>query len=147
MVSWLSRPLAPATTGASLGTAPPAAQLPLEVRIDGERAVQAPLPAVAGVHHVHLPALGAGAAAERMVEVHLHAGDGLRLHLISPDGAYREIRLGADATAKPQAVVPAGTWMAAEPVNATGYALVGCTVAPPFQFEAFELAPDGWEPG
>ena len=31
--------------------------------------------------------------------------------------------------------------------QAAGYALVGCTVAPPFRFEAFELAPPGWKPG
>ncbi|MEO0980326.1 MAG: cupin domain-containing protein, partial [Pseudomonadota bacterium] len=27
------------------------------------------------------------------------------------------------------------------------WTLVGCTVAPGFQFEGFEMAPDGWEPG
>ncbi len=38
---------------------------------------------------------------------------------------------------QPQAVVPAGTWQAAEPVG--GAVLVGCTVAPGFEFEDFEL--------
>jgi predicted cupin superfamily sugar epimerase len=41
-----------------------------------------------------------------------------------------------------QAVVPAGCWFAAQRAAAelTGFALVGCTVAPGFEFEAFELA-------
>ncbi|MCE9615450.1 MAG: HAD-IIA family hydrolase [Lentisphaerae bacterium] len=68
---------------------------------------------------------------------HFHAGDGLRLHLIAPDGAYQEIRLGLDAHL--QAVVPATCWVAAEPVSPAAYALVGCTVAPGFTFTDFEL--------
>lgn len=42
------------------------------------------------------------------------------------------------------AVVPAGAWQAAEPLGV--FALVGCTVAPAFQFAGFELAPEGWAP-
>ena len=37
----------------------------------------------------------------------------------------------------PQAVVPAGVWQAAEPVDTA--VLCGCTVAPGFEFEDFEL--------
>lgn len=44
------------------------------------------------------------------------------------------VRLDADT---PQAAVPAGVWQAAEPVS--GAVLVGCTVAPGFEFEDFEL--------
>ena len=56
------------------------------------------------------------------------------------------VRLGADlATGElPQAVVPAGAWQAAESLGA--WTLVGCTVAPGFEFKAFELAPRGWNP-
>jgi uncharacterized protein len=44
----------------------------------------------------------------------------------------------------PQAIVPAQAWQAAE---ATGdWTLVGCTVAPGFDFAKFELAPRGWTP-
>jgi predicted cupin superfamily sugar epimerase len=43
------------------------------------------------------------------------------------------------------AVVPAGTWQAAESLGA--WTLVGCTVAPAFDFQGFELAPPGWAPG
>lgn len=46
---------------------------------------------------------------------------------------------------RPQAIVPAGAWQAAETLGA--YTLVGCTVAPGFDFAAFEMAPPGWEPG
>ena len=55
-------------------------------------------------------------------------------------------RLGPDlgASERPQAVVPAVAWQAAE---STGdWTLVGCTVAPEFQFSGFELAPKEWTP-
>lgn len=45
---------------------------------------------------------------------------------------------------RPQAVVPADAWQAAEPLGR--FALVGCTVAPGFEFSSFEMAPPGWEP-
>lgn len=56
-------------------------------------------------------------------------------------GAVTTTRLGTDLAAgeRPQAIVPAGAWQAARPVG--GAVLVGCTVAPPFSFDAFELAP------
>jgi len=56
------------------------------------------------------------------------------------------VRLGSDLAAgeRPQAVVPAGAWQTARTLG--GWALVGCTVAPAFQFSAFEMAPAGWEP-
>ncbi len=46
----------------------------------------------------------------------------------------------------PQAIVPAGYWQQAAPATGTadGYTLVGCTVAPAFLFERFEMAPDGF---
>jgi len=45
---------------------------------------------------------------------------------------------------RPQAVVPLRAWQSARPLGA--YALVGCTVAPGFEFSGFEMAPEGWEP-
>ena len=59
--------------------------------------------------------------------------------------ATRSVRLGPDLAAgeAPQAIVPAQAWQAAE---STGdWTLVGCTVAPGFEFAGFELAPEGWE--
>jgi len=76
---------------------------------------------------------------------HYHAGAPLKLSIADDDGV-RAIRLGADVMAgeTPQAVVPAHAWQAAE---STGdWTLAGCTVAPGFEFSAFELAPKGWSP-
>ncbi|RZN11499.1 cupin domain-containing protein [Bradyrhizobium sp. Leo121] len=76
---------------------------------------------------------------------HYYAGDALTLRIADASG-QREIRLGPDLTAGevPQAIVPAHAWQAAE---CTGdWILVGCTVAPAFEFAKFELAPKGWEP-
>lgn len=75
---------------------------------------------------------------------HFHAGDSLNVHVLEDDGTVRTHRLGHvadDAMAVYQAVVPAGRWFAAERVAGRhGYALVGCTVAPGFEFSEFELA-------
>jgi predicted cupin superfamily sugar epimerase len=43
-----------------------------------------------------------------------------------------------------QAAVPAGAWQAARPLGP--WTLVGCIVAPAFEFDGFELAPPDWEP-
>ena len=42
-----------------------------------------------------------------------------------------------------QHVVPPNTWFGAEPCEGAAFALVGCTVAPAFVFEAFEMADKG----
>ena len=76
---------------------------------------------------------------------HYYAGDTLTLR-IADDGGRRSVRLGPDLAAGevPQAIVPPHAWQAAE---STGdWTLVGCTVAPGFDFATFELAPQGWEP-
>ena len=77
---------------------------------------------------------------------HWHAGAPLALTL-SPDGReIRAVRLGPDLAAgqRPQAVVPARCWQTAESLG--DWTLVGCTVAPGFDFAGFELAPEGWSP-
>ena len=76
---------------------------------------------------------------------HWHAGSPLELR-ISTDAGIQILRLGADLALgeRPQAVVPARAWQAAESLG--DWTLVGCTVAPGFQFEGFELAPPGWTP-
>ena len=58
----------------------------------------------------------------------------------------RSVALGADLAAGeiPQAVVPAYVWQAAE--SDGDWTLVGCTVAPGFEFAKFELAPKDWTP-
>ena len=77
---------------------------------------------------------------------HYHAGSALTLR-IADDAGRRSIRLGADLAAGevPQAIVPPHAWQAAE---STGdWTLVGCTVAPGFDFAKFELAARDWAPG
>jgi uncharacterized protein len=77
---------------------------------------------------------------------HWHAGAPLVLEMVS--GARRErFTLGNDLTAgeRPQGIVPAHAWQAAQSLG--DWTLVGCTVAPAFEFAKFELAPPGFEPG
>jgi predicted cupin superfamily sugar epimerase len=80
------------------------------------------------------------------VEVwHYYAGAALKLEIV--DGSSEQIvRLGCDIHAgeMPQAVVPARAWQAAESFG--DWTLVGCTVAPGFDFSGFELAPKSWSP-
>ncbi|MEW5422319.1 cupin domain-containing protein [Amorphus sp. 3PC139-8] len=82
------------------------------------------------------------------VEVwHWYAGAPLTLS-ISPNGHDAEnYRLGPNLLAgeRPQAIVPAHAWQAAESLGA--WTLIGCTVSPGFVFEGFELAPPDWRPG
>jgi len=77
---------------------------------------------------------------------HFYAGGPLRLR-ISNGVTLDEIILGTDFAAgeRPQAVVPADAWQSAEPLGE--FTLTGCTVAPAFEFQNFEMAPPGWEPG
>ncbi|MHA7775731.1 cupin domain-containing protein [Roseibium sp. M-1] len=78
---------------------------------------------------------------------HWYAGSPLELSL-SADGRTRDvITLGNDLLAgeRPQGIVPRDGWQQARSLGA--WTLVGCTVAPGFQFEGFEMAPEGWEPG
>jgi hypothetical protein len=76
---------------------------------------------------------------------HYYAGSALTLRIADDTGEHA-IKLGPDVTAgeQPQAVVPADAWQAAE--SSGDWTLVGCTVAPGFDFAKFELAPSGWRP-
>ena len=73
---------------------------------------------------------------------HYHDGGGLRVHVINPEGHHVAIDLGRDLgkNQQPQAVVQAGCWFGAEVIGDDPFALVGCTVAPGFEFDDFELA-------
>jgi len=70
---------------------------------------------------------------------HWYGGASVELSL-AEDGALATIRLGPalDTGERPQAVVPAGTWQRA--VSLGAFSLMGCTVAPGFEFAHFELA-------
>ena len=76
---------------------------------------------------------------------HYYAGAPLTLQ-ISDDAGMRTLRLGADIARGelPQAIVPAHAWQAA--TSDGDWTLVGCTVAPGFEFAQFELAPRDWQP-
>jgi uncharacterized protein len=73
---------------------------------------------------------------------HFYAGSSLVVHVINPEGDYSELHLGngSDEGEVFQAVVKAGCWFASRVKSAAGFALVGCTVAPGFDFADFELA-------
>ncbi|MGY4316772.1 cupin domain-containing protein [Bradyrhizobium sp. JR3.5] len=78
---------------------------------------------------------------------HYYAGAPLTLK-IAQDGAQpHAITLGPDFAQgeQPQAIVPAGAWQAAE--SRGDWTLVGCTVAPGFEFAKFEMAKPDWFPG
>ena len=73
---------------------------------------------------------------------HFYAGSGLTLYVIDKAGALHEEKLGSDPQRGEsfQALVKAGCWFAARVDDPASYTLVGCTVAPGFEYEDFELA-------
>ncbi|MEI8111573.1 MAG: cupin domain-containing protein [Chitinophagia bacterium] len=74
---------------------------------------------------------------------HFYTGDPLWVHLIDDStGTYSKIALGNQLNGSEvmQAVVPAGYWFASETQPGGSFSLVGCTVAPGFDFADFELA-------
>lgn len=72
---------------------------------------------------------------------HFYAGAPLTVYVIEPDGTRREHSLGADPDAGQsfQAMVTPGAVFGASVDGPEGFALVGCTVAPGFDFADFEL--------
>ena|SRR3712207_6809539 len=77
---------------------------------------------------------------------HFYAGAPLVLTLSENGHDASAHHLGPNLAAgqRPQIVVPAGCWQSATSLGA--WTLVGCTVAPGFRFEGFEMAPPGWRP-
>ena len=73
---------------------------------------------------------------------HFHAGTALTVQIITPKGEHLQMKLGRDLAAGEsfQGMVPAGCWFGAEVSGAGDYCLVGCTVAPGFDFADFEMA-------
>jgi predicted cupin superfamily sugar epimerase len=101
-----------------------------------------------------------GRAASTAIYFLLKAGEVSRWHRVDAAevwhfyrGAPLELRVGKtvhilgpeiEQGQQPQLIVPAGEWQAARSFGE--YTLVGCTVAPGFEFSKFELAPEGFEP-
>jgi predicted cupin superfamily sugar epimerase len=82
------------------------------------------------------------------VEVwHFYAGAPLELRISDEAGSTVSFVLGIDLGRgeRPQAVVPANWWQTARSLG--DWTLVGCTVAPGFEFSGFELARKDWSPG
>jgi len=78
---------------------------------------------------------------------HHYAGGPLALAVSTDGREVTTITLGDDLAGgqQPQGLVPAGAWQAARPL--AEWVLVGCTVAPAFEFSRFELAAPDWQPG
>lgn len=72
---------------------------------------------------------------------HFYAGGAVTLHILTPDGRHTHVTLGSDPINGEvfQGIVHAGWWFGAEVHDPSGYALVGCTVAPGFDFADFEM--------
>jgi predicted cupin superfamily sugar epimerase len=103
---------------------------------------------------------GDGRAASTAIYFLLKAGQASRWHRVDAAevwhfyrGAPLELWIGKhiyilgpdiDQAQAPQVVVPPHAWQAARSLG--DYTLVGCTVAPGFEFSKFEMAPDGFEP-
>ena len=77
---------------------------------------------------------------------HYYGGSPLRMSLSADGKSARHEILGLDLHAgeRPQIVVPKDCWQAAESLGA--WTLIGCTVAPAFEFSRFELAPADFDP-
>lgn len=75
-----------------------------------------------------------------------HAGGPLTLDVSVEGSATSRVVLGPDLVngERPQHVVPAGAWQSASPLGS--WTLVSCIVVPGFEYDSFELAPEGWTP-
>ncbi len=68
---------------------------------------------------------------------HFYEGGDVAIECIDPDGGHRRLVIGPAAR---QAAIRPGVWFAAHLADAAGYALVGCDVAPGFEYRDFEIA-------
>jgi hypothetical protein len=73
---------------------------------------------------------------------HFYSGTPLAVHVIDNDGNYTKNLIGMDIEngLTPQLTVSANCWFASSVEGKNGYSFVGCTVAPGFDFNDFELA-------
>ncbi|MBN2355285.1 cupin domain-containing protein [candidate division KSB1 bacterium] len=72
---------------------------------------------------------------------HFYAGCPLLIYIIDQTGALQTIRLGSDPEQNEafQALIPHDHWIAAKPIDASAFSLIGCTVSPGFDFSDFEM--------
>ena len=79
--------------------------------------------------------------------LHFYKGSPLNISISKDGKTSNDITLGnnIDGNENMHLVVKAGSWFS---MTSTGdYSLIGCTVAPGFDYKDFELAPKNWEPG
>jgi hypothetical protein len=81
---------------------------------------------------------------------HHYAGDAVEMLQLHPDGSNRRVTIGKNLREgeRPQIVVPRGVWQGSRLLfprqvnaDATGWALLGCTVSPGFEFADYKSAP------
>lgn len=72
---------------------------------------------------------------------HFYEGSSATIHVIHPDGIYKPLHLGSaiESGYQFQHVVPANSWFGVSVDNPEEYLLAGCTVAPGFDFNDFEM--------
>jgi uncharacterized protein len=77
---------------------------------------------------------------------HHYDGGGLEVHIIKPNGEYLVKKVGKNILngEEPQVVIDAGDIFGSRPVEGTAFALLGCGVAPGFDFADFELNDRDW---
>ena len=76
---------------------------------------------------------------------HFYEGDTIEIFTIKKSGVLEKVKLGRDMTKGEvfQAVIPAESWFASRVAKTGSFGLVGCTVAPGFDFMDFEMADRG----
>ena len=77
--------------------------------------------------------------------IHFYDGDPLIVYLSKNGVTVQKIILDNNKNASSHFVIKSGTWFSMK--SKGNYSLIGCTVAPPFNYDDFELAPKEWEPG
>ena len=74
---------------------------------------------------------------------HHYMGDAVEQLWLLPDGTSRVVMIGSNlaASERPQVIVPAGVWQGARVAagGSHGFALLGCTVSPGFDWADFSL--------
>jgi predicted cupin superfamily sugar epimerase len=71
---------------------------------------------------------------------HFYAGDPIQMLQLWPDGMGKTLTIGNDLSAgnEPQVIVPAGVWQGCRLEHGGEWALMGCTVAPGFEYADYE---------
>ncbi len=70
---------------------------------------------------------------------HHYAGDAVEMLQLFPDGSSKSMFIGKDLARgqRPQVLAPAGVWQGSRLVDGGAWALLGCTVAPGFEYEDY----------